>query len=355
MQIIEDYENLHKIPELGFYLPKTTAYIENSLKRLPCTVTTPIPGSVCAYFDFGCRKTLCFRADTDALPIREETGLSYCSEHSGAMHACGHDGHTAILLELARRLPESGYNVLLIFQPGEETEGGAEALCRAGVLESFRVKYIFALHLWPGLPKGEIFSKAGVLMAGSTGVKAEFFGKSVHIASEKAGADALSACCRFALKAPGIVKAGLLKFGKVQGGTAENVLCGKATLWGSLRLLSHKDHTKKLEDLCDRIGAKYGCRGELHIRPGYPAVENPEPLFRQIKNAYPIRQLQSPFLTAEDFSFYQRRIPGCYALLGLGDTPPLHSPRFSFDTKVLSVGVRYFLGILSYLGNNGKS
>ena len=355
MQIIEDYESLHKIPELGFHLPKTTAYIEKSLQPLPCTVTTPTPGSVCAYFDFGRKETLCFRADTDALPIREETPLSYASRHPGVMHACGHDGHTAILLELARRLPESGYNVLLIFQPGEETEGGAEALCQAGILESYRVKYIFALHLWPGLPQGEIFSKAGVLMAGSTGVKAAFFGKSVHIANAEAGADALSACCRFALEAPGAVTDGLLKFGKMQGGTAENILCGNAALWGSLRLLSHRDDTQKLEKICHLIAEKYGCRGEIHFRPGYPAVENPEELFHQIKNAYPIRELQSPFWTTEDFSFYQRKIPGFYALLGLGDTPPLHSPRFSFDPEVLSVGVRYFLKILSYLGENGKS
>ena len=131
MQIIEDRRALHRIPELDRALPETLAYLKKELSQYRCYVFSPMDGALCAYYDFGMRNALAFRADADALPIMENTGLDFASEHPGKMHACGHDGHMAIALELARRIDQKDvlpYNVLIVFQPAEETTGGARDL-----------------------------------------------------------------------------------------------------------------------------------------------------------------------------------------------------------------------------------
>ena len=154
MQIITDRRELHKIPELDRDLPKTMAYLRAALEPLCCKLLTPTPGSLSAWFDFGAKEAIAFRSDADALPITEHSRAAYCSVHPGRMHACGHDGHMAILLELARRLERIEslrYNVLLIFQCAEETTGGAKDICDTGIFKKRKVKAIFGLHIWPGL------------------------------------------------------------------------------------------------------------------------------------------------------------------------------------------------------------
>ncbi len=347
LQILQDHRALHRIPELDSCLVKTIAYIRSRLEGLPCRVFSPVDGAVCAFFDFGMSGTLAFRADCDALPIQEQTGLSYASVHEGCMHACGHDGHMAILLETARRIRKSGrYNVLLIFQPAEETTGGAKEICDTGVLEQYRVDAIFALHLWPGLPKGELFSRPGLLMASSAEVRAEFFGRAVHIASCEKGADALHACCRFycmAQKFPCF-----LRFGKLTGGRAGNIVCDRAVIEGSLRTKGKK-YPARLQKLCRRACKGTGCRGRLTLTEGYPAVFNDPVLYGRVRGLFGVQKLAKPLWTAEDFSYYQKKVPGAYFLLGVGDTPPLHSPRFCFDEQVLLKGADFFQTLLEKL------
>lgn len=350
MQIVQDFRYLHTVPEPDNDLPKTAAYIRESLQKLSCRVFSPTQGSVCAFFDFGRPEALAFRADMDALPIQEKTGLPWQSRHPGMMHACGHDGHCAILLELARRLHETKdlpHNILLIFQPAEETTGGAKALCDSGVLEQFRVCCIFALHLWPGLPRGKLFSRPGVLMSQGSGVTVRFTGKSAHIARLGEGADALSACCRFYLRAQHLT---LARFGKLTGGTAGNILCGEAELHGSLRTLRrHEQAQKKLTALCRRMARRTGCQGQVVFEPGYPAVKNPAFLLKTVKKLWQVGNVSAPSFTTEDFSFYQARVPGVFFWLGVGDTPPLHSDRFCFPESVLSIGADFFLQLASGL------
>ena len=168
-----DRRALHRIPELGDELPKTMDYLQDVLGTLDCEVLFPLDSAVCAYFDFGAADTLAFRAEMDALPIAEQTGLPFSSQHSGKMHACGHDGHMAMVLELGRRIRTKQvlpHNILLLFQPAEETTGGARRLCETGVLELLRVKAVFALHLWPGLSAGTIAGLPGAMMARSAEV-----------------------------------------------------------------------------------------------------------------------------------------------------------------------------------------
>ena len=167
--VVDHRRALHRIPELDNQLPETVAYVRSVLEPLGCTLSSPIPGSVCAYFDAGKSESVAFRADMDALPVTEATGLPFASAHPGKMHACGHDGHTAMALALAEyvstHLSELPRNVLFLFQPAEETTGGAKGLCESGILEAHHVTRVFGLHLWPNLPAGQVFTRPGPLMA----------------------------------------------------------------------------------------------------------------------------------------------------------------------------------------------
>lgn len=353
MQIIQDYRSLHKIPEPDNRLPKTLAWVRGRLSFLKCRLFSPTEGAICAFFDFGSDHALAFRADLDALPLTEQTNLPWASRHPGYMHACGHDGHTAILLELARKLhqtPQLSHNILLIFQPSEETDGGAQRLCQTGILQEYHVRAIFGLHLWPGLCAGQIFSRPCLLMAQSGGITARFRGKSAHIAQFRQGKDGLNACIRFYQAAQQLPVPGILKFGKLTGGTAGNILCEEAVLCGSLRTL--KDQTairQKLQQLMERISRSTGCEGTLSISEGYPAVFNHPGLFHRVQSCCPVQLLNQTFWTSDDFSFYQKEVPGIYFLLGVGDTPPLHSPQFWFDPALLTCGTDYFYRLCTKL------
>ena len=204
MKIRDDRRALHRIPELDRDLPETFAYLKGVLSALNCRVFEPASGSLCAWFDFDQKTAIACRADADALPITEKTGADYASRHDGCMHACGHDGHMAILLELARRLDEKKHlphNVLLVFQSAEETTGGAKDICDSGVFTQYHVKAIFGLHLWPGLEAGVVASRRQELMARSSEVNVDIYGKSAHIAKANQGVDALMAAVEFYQKA----------------------------------------------------------------------------------------------------------------------------------------------------------
>ena len=354
MQIYTDRHALHRIPELELELPKTQAYLKESLSNLSCQVFSPFASGLCAWFDFGAEEAIAFRADMDALPIQEKTGADYASAHPGIMHACGHDGHMAILLELARRLDRKeklNHNVLLIFQPGEESPGGAKGICDTGVLETCRVKAVFGLHLWPGLEKGRMFSRRKELMARASEVTLDLYGKSSHIAKAAEGVDSLMAGAEFYTRAmemerqipPGVFR--LLKFGKFHSGTARNALSAHTHLEGSLR--AFQDETFEamagsLREIAADVQEKYGCTVQLHLADGYPAVLNDDSVFEAVCRCLPVAELEEPCMTAEDFSWYQKHVPGVFFFLGLGDTPALHADTFDFDETILTKGADFF-------------
>ena len=354
MQVIADRRALHRIPELELHLPKTVEYLKNALSGLNCRVFSPMDSALCAWFDFGRESAIAFRADMDALPIAEKTGADYASTHEGRMHACGHDGHMAILLELARRLSEKKtlpHNVLLVFQPGEESPGGAEILCNTGVFEEYKVKAIFGLHLWPALEAGKVFSRKNELMAQSCEVTADVYGKSAHIAKASQGIDALMAGTEFYRRAVAMEQAlpeevyRLLKFGKFHSGTVRNALSAHTHLEGSLRAFQDdifESLAQGLRDIAKDVEAQFGCAVKLHMSGGYPAVMNPEELYDRVARTLPVTALEEPLMTSEDFSWYQRRIPGIFFFLGLGDTPALHADTFDFDETILLKGADFF-------------
>ena len=354
MQIITDRRALHRIPELGLALPETMAYLEKSLAGLNCRVFSPMESALCAWFDFGREDAIAFRADCDALPIAEAKDSEYISRHPGCMHACGHDGHMAILLELARRLSEKRelpHNVLLIFQPGEETPGGAEPLCDTGILAQYAVKAVFGLHLWPGLEAGVVHTRANELMARASEVNVDIYGKSAHIAKADQGVDAVAAGAEFYRRAVAMEQAlpreifRLLKFGKFLSGTARNALSDHTRMEGSLRAFQD-DVFESLRDglyrIASQLEAEMGCRVEISIASGYPAVLNPEALVEQVGRIAPIRLLPEPWMTAEDFSFYGKYCDAMFCFLGLGDTPALHAADFDFDESILTKGADFF-------------
>ena len=353
-QIVSDRRALHRIPELEWQLPKTSEYVKQALKGLNCRVFSPVDTAVCAFFDFGGEKTIAFRADMDGLPITEKTGVPYASNHPGAMHACGHDGHMAILLELARRLSEKKtlpHNVLLIFQPAEESPGGAKIICDTGLLEQYRVQAVFGLHLWPGLTAGQVFSRVEELMSRSSEVNVDIYGKSAHIAKSAEGLDAVMAGCEFYRRAMELERSlpkqvyRLLKFGKFHSGTARNALSDHTCLEGSLRAFQDEIFDSLREGLyrvAGEVQAETGCTVEITMSSGYPAILNPKDICRRVAEAVGYGLIPEPSMTSEDFSWYQKHVPGMFFFLGLGDVPALHTDNFDFDETILEKGADFF-------------
>ena len=354
IRIKKNRRALHQIPELDRQLDQTVSYLRGELEGLGCALFSPIDGSLCAWFDFGAERAIAFRADMDALPIEEKTGAPYASRHPGRMHACGHDGHMAIVLELARRLRTKQHlsrNVLLVFQPAEEASGGAKPICDTGVFDQYAVEAIFGLHLWPGLEKGKIFSKPGEMMSRSAELDVDIFGKSAHIGRSWEGIDATEAACVFLQKAyelersvPADIRR-LLKFGHIQSGTVRNALSAHARMEGGLRAFSDEVFfglRDRLLEIAKAVEEQFGCTVKIHLSNGYPAIHNPKELHDKVYAIAPFEYLEEPSMTTEDFSWYQRYVPGMFFFLGLGDTPALHSDKFDFDESVLNIGADFF-------------
>ena len=354
---------LHRIPELDNRLPETVQYVRTVLAGLHCRISSPAAGSICAYFDAGKPETVAFRADMDALPVEERSGVPFASVHAGCMHACGHDGHTAMMLTLAElvdaRRSELPRNVLFLFQPAEETTGGARPLCETGILQAHRVSRIFGMHLWPGLEMGKVFTRPGPLMARANEVTVTITGKSVHLSRAAQGIDALTAGAEYVRRAYAAVdrlppdEPRAFLFGKMNSGSVRNAVSGKTVLEGSLRTYREETHSvcrSRLTELGETLAGETGCTVKVDINEGYPAVWNHEALYRTICAAlgeHAPDLLDAPVLAAEDFSYYQKSVPGVFFFLGLGQTPELHAPEFCFDDeRVLPQGVDFLYRLL---------
>lgn len=357
-QLTADRRALHRIPETDASLPETAAYLRRRLAVLPCAVFSPWESAVCAWFDFGKSETVAFRSDMDALPVCERSGLPFASTHEGRMHACGHDGHMAMLLSLAdfvaaqQALPR---NVLLIFEPAEETTGGAEPICKTGILEQYRVSRIFGLHLWPELPKNAVATRPGGMMARSAQLCVEITGKSVHLAHWREGADALWAAALFLQRVYALAEREqtcLLRFGCCTSGTVNNAVSDRSRLEGSLRCFSDGQFDRLfggMERIARDVAAETGCSLHVGRSDGYRAVTNDAALLDAVRPAVPeLREAPATYIT-EDFSAYQRRVPGVFFLLGTGGEA-LHSPQFTFDESVLLTGAA-LLRRLAVLGD----
>lgn len=349
---------LHRIPELGFDLPQTQAYVLSQLAHARARVETVAGSGVLAFFDAGKRDTVAFRCDMDALAVTEPEGCAFASEHPGRMHACGHDAHMSIALclaeHLSQRAPELPRNVLLIFQPAEETGGGAQRIVESGALERYGVSRIFALHVQPSLPSGALSARAGAMMATSAEVHIRLRGASVHAARFRegrdamlAGAEAVRGVYAFERSLPPQMPR-LIRLCSLHAGTSTNIVPELAELSGTVRAFSAEDHAQVkagVERAVRAACAPLGVEAEVRFSEGYPPTVNDPALFSLFLRAVDdmdVRPMAEPDLTTEDFSFYQQRVPGLMFFLGVGPGEALHSPRFALDERALVPGLSAF-------------
>ncbi len=351
---------LHRIPELGYELEKTQAYVLEVLSRTRAKVEVLSPSGALAYFDMGKESTVALRADMDALPIEEKTGLGYASAHPGCMHACGHDAHMAMLLAVCEELDrtDAARNVLAVFQPAEEAGNGAMAVLRSGALERYGVQEIYACHVEPSLPRGTIASRPGPLMAMASEVHVRAEGKSAHIAHADEGVDALRAGAEFLLASTDLVRKRykdvmhLFGFGRFVSGTANNIISDETRMDGALRAFDEDVFDSIRRDVLSvarEVSARTGAAVHVDIPGGYPPLANSEGCFRRLAekaDGLPFRVLEKPLLTTEDFACYLKNVPGLMFLLGVESPNPLHSPFLSFGEECLLNGTEMFLRLI---------
>lgn len=357
-QIQKIRRELHQIPELDHQLPKTIAYIKQFLDGMHCKIFQPIPSAVCAYFDFNQLSTVAYRSDMDALAIQERNTISYCSTHGGQMHACGHDAHMAILLSFAKYLNQckcAKHNVLLLFQPAEETTGGAKEIVETELFSQYRVAALFGIHVKPGIKKGKVASKSGYMMAKSAEITVAIKGKATHIAQHSKGRDALWSACCFIQRLYDISNAypnkdHLVKFGFCQSGQVCNALSDHTILKGSLRVFTDNDFCffrQRMMSLGEQLQKENGCEFTIHLSEGYPALSNDAYLFEQARSLLSdMIVLSKPDLLSEDFAYYGKAVKSLFFYLGIGDVPSLHSDHFDFDDSCLSEGVSIYRKLL---------
>lgn len=362
----QDRRALHKIPELGLKEYKTKSYLLSRLASYACEINEIGPTGICAFFSSTNPQqqgTVAFRSDMDGLPTEEALDVPYRSLHTGVMHACGHDGHMAMLLGLAAELSKKGadlpQDVLLIFQPAEEGPGGAKLMIEAGILEEYDVRRMFALHVGPSERAHSIVTRAGAFMARSSELDIRIHGRSAHCSTPSKGIDALQIGCLllsdlYQMEETILPKEQLrlLKFGKMQSGVVRNAISDFTLLQGTLRCYSDDVFDllfNQIKQIASDYEKKYGCTIEIDCSDSYPAIHNDPELFRFAEAAlseFDFINLRKPVMAADDFSFFAQRVPGLYLFLGTGKKTPLHSDVFDFDEEILATGVLAYLALI---------
>ena len=358
-KIIALRRDIHREPELGFDTERTAQKVLASLDGLPLDIETGVAeNGIVATLRGGEGPTVALRADMDALPIQEETGLPFASEIEGRMHACGHDAHTGMLVGAAHAL--SGMRdrlsgtVKFVFQPAEEGGGGGKVMVDEGVVED--VSCIFALHLWPGLPFGKVATKAGPIMAAADAFEMEITGSGGHGAMPHLAADAVVIAAQVVTALQTVVsrevdpvEPAVLTVGEIGAGTAFNIIPEKARLGGTVRTLN-SDLRERMPGRMEALarGVAKGMRGDAYLDYAfsYPVTVNDEGaagyalgVAEDLFGAQSVQELPNPSMTAEDFAFYLEKVPGAFIWLGVGeDISGLHTSQFAFDEEVLPRG-----------------
>ena len=364
--IIKTRRDLHLIPEPAFTEKKTSAYVADYLKREGLTVQTGIAQyGVVGLMETGRPgPTLMIRSDMDALPLTEATGLDFVSTHDGAMHACGHDGHMAMVLGAATVLNRAGEhlngNIKFLFQPAEEGPGGAKPMIEEGVMEDPRVDFSTGCHVWPGIAEGTIGVKAGPLMAAMDRFDLKIIGKGGHgamphlcIDALEVGTQVVSALQRIASRQMNPLQPTVVTVGSFHAGTTFNVIPGEAEMCGTTRTFDRQiwnGWEKRLEKIvrgiCESAGAAY----ELKYTQGYPPLHNDAQMADLVQKCAESvvgrgKVIEpEPTMGGEDMAFYLEKSKGCFFFLGVGREggAPIHNPEFDFNEDVLLLGVETY-------------
>lgn len=351
-------QKIHALAEVAWQEKNTLDFLLRQAKELNCQVFEE-GGCLGLFFDFGKSKTVLLRAEMDALPIEEKTQLPFACK-SGNMHACGHDGHCAMALGLAKYLSDlidsglplpTSVNLLIVFQPAEEAEGGANHLLQREFVKNLQFDCGFALHLFPALPKGRFFSRAGAMLAGTKEVKITFCGEQGHIAFAEGNGRVLKGASEFLLESCEH-KDGFLRFCKVQGGVATNVTCGEITLVGSMRFFEERQGEvifDKVNDKAKKICKKHRLTYRCEQSTGIPPTVTEGEVLKKIRKYRRVQNSQKVFI-GDDFGLYAKKMPVAYFLLGTGGEWGLHSCFFDFDERLLCEGLDFCLDFLKSRG-----
>ena len=369
---------LHRVPETSYEEFETARLIRAELDRLSIAYIAGVdraPTATVATIGDVTKPCVALRADIDALPIEERSGVAYASTRAGFMHACGHDGHTSILLATAAllkaRVDALPVCVKLIWQPAEEGGAGANRLVQAGVLDGRvgpKVGAIYGLHGWPGLPVGTVSTRPGPLLAATDTFRVTFRGRGCHGAFPHLGRDPIVCAAEAILSIQLIVsreldptEPGLITVGIVRAGTATNVIPDEARIEGTIRTLTpevRRMAAAALRRRVEGVAAANDCTATIELSDGYPATINDDDRARFVREtavgalgASRFVPAARPAMGGEDFAYYAQAVPACFFLIGVTppeqpSPPPLHSDRFDFADSAIATGVRMFVELV---------
>jgi hippurate hydrolase len=368
-EITEWRRDLHMHPELQYDVHRTAASVAEKLKAFGCDEVVPgvgrtgVVGIIKGKKPAGSRKAIGMRADMDALPIEEATGLPYKSTIAGKMHACGHDGHTAMLLGAAKYLAETrnfGGTAVVIFQPAEEGGAGGKAMVDDGLMTRFGIDEVYGMHNYPGIPLGEFAIRPGPLMAAADHFAIEIEGKGGHAARPHfsvdtvlVGAEIVSALQSIVARNVDPLASAVVSICLFQAGTTDNVIPQTALLRGTSRSLTNEVQDlleTRIRDVVEGTAKLHGAKAVLKYKRGYPVTRNhPDQaafaasVAKEIVGDTKVDTDINPVMGAEDFSFMLNARPGAFIFVGNGDSAGLHHPAYDFNDGVIPIGSSYWV------------
>ncbi len=359
--------DLHAHPELRYDVHRTAASVADRLKSFGCDEVVPGIGRTGVVGVIRGRKpgkkVVGMRADMDALPIEEETGLPYQSTVPGKMHACGHDGHTAMLLGAAKYLAETrdfAGTAVVVFQPAEEGGAGAAAMIKDGLISRFGIDEVYGMHNYPGLAVGEFAIRAGPMMAAADHIEIALEGKGGHAARPHLAIDTILVGAQIINQLQSIVarnvdplESAVVSICMFQAGHTDNVIPQHATLRGTARSLTPQVREilhQRIAEVIDGTARLYGASAKITYTSGYPVVVNHErqtafaaDVAREIAGSDKVDTDVAPVMGAEDFAFMLQERPGAFIFVGNGDSAGLHHPAYDFNDETIPVGTSYWV------------
>jgi hippurate hydrolase len=365
--------DIHAHPELQYDVQRTAASVADKLKAFGCDevvagigrtgVVGVIRGSRTGA---GGGKVIGLRADMDALPLEEATNVPYRSTVPGKMHACGHDGHTAMLLGAAKYLAETrnfAGTAVVIFQPAEEGGGGGRAMVQDGLMERFGIEEVYGMHNFPGMPVGQFSIKPGPIMASADSLTIDIEGKGGHAARPHLSIDTVLVGAQIINQLQSVVSrnvdplhAAVVSICMFQAGNTDNVIPQTARLRGTARSLSPDVRDlleKRLHEVVEGTARIYGATAKLNYHRGYPVLENHErqasfaaAVAGEIVGPDKVDTAMAPVMGAEDFSYMLQARPGAFIFVGNGNSAGLHNPAYDFNDEVIPVGTSYWARLI---------
>jgi hippurate hydrolase len=370
-EITQWRRDLHAHPELLFDVHRTAGVVAEKLKAFGCDEVVPGIGKtgvvgVIHGRKSGSNKVIGLRADMDALPIEEQTNVAYRSKTPGVMHACGHDGHTAMLLGAAKYLAETRNfdgTAVVIFQPAEEGGGGGREMVKDGMMERFGINEVYGMHNSPDLPIGEFALRRGPLMAAADKLRIDIEGKGTHAAKPHLGIDTILVGSQIVNQLQSIVsrnldplQAGVVSICTFKSGDTDNVVPQTAMMLGTVRTLLPEVQDmieKRVSEIVEGVAKLHGATAKVTYVRNYPITINHDKqtdfaasIAAQISGANKVDTDLTPVMGAEDFSFMLNERPGAFIFVGNGESAGLHHPAYNFNDDAIPVGTSYWVRLV---------